>query len=586
MRKSWVILSGHLKDYKPSIVLLAVLGIVSALANGTVPYIVGLFLDALVDLSKTVSVGEITVAAWLGLLSLWVCVQLAANIVDWIIDRKGRVLRMTMQLGYQAKGFSHLLFVPLAFHKNEKVGELTDHLSKTSWQIASIAENILVSLTPPILSVIVGFAVTLFINPLFTLVLVLGVVVYIIVLIKLVVPTTNLLEEGHSAWTHAYADALQAVTNIQSVKHMATEEYEKHKIEKSFLGRTTKLWNTLQFIWSSINFYQRMIVLATQTVIFFLSVYFIQQGALTIGELVALNGYAALLFGPFVMLGHEWQTLQNGLVSVAQAEEKIFAAKQEVYRPRNAYAPPKIRGAVQFERVSFSYDGITAVLDDLHFRVEPGERVAFVGKSGAGKSTAIDLISGYYFPTSGRVLVDGRDTGVFDLTALRSGIAVVPQEPVLFNDTVMMNIRYGKLDATDAEVMEAAKKAYAHELIEALPEQYGQLVGERGIKLSVGQKQRIAIARALLRNPSILILDEPTSALDAETEKHIAESFEELMRDRTTFIIAHRLSTVRKADRIFVFDGGRIVEEGRHDDLAKQKSGIYKRLHDYQIGLR
>jgi len=306
---------------------------------------------------------------------------------------------------------------------------------------------------------------------------------------------------------------------------------------------------------------------------------------LSIGELVALNGYAALLFGPFVVLGNNWQTLQNGLVSVKQAEEKIFATEQENYHPKDAFAPSQIKGAVQFKNVSFSYDGTTTVLDGLNFKVERGERIAFVGKSGVGKSTTIDLVSGYYFPTKGEVLVDGHDTRKFDLIALRGGIAVVPQEPSLFNDTVMMNIKYGKLKATDSEVVEAAKKARAHEFIEELPEKYNQLVGERGIKLSVGQKQRIAIARAILRNPAILILDEPTSALDAETEKQIAESFDELMKGRTTFIIAHRLSTVRKADRIFVFEKGRIAEEGRHEDLAKLEGGFYKRLHDYQIGL-
>jgi len=431
----------------------------------------------------------------------------------------------------------------------------------------------------------VGLTVTFLINPLFAFALVSGVVVYILVLIKLIAPTTNLLEEVHSAWTNAYADAFQAVTNIQSVKHMSTEEYEKEKIEKGFLGYATKLWNKLQFLWSGINFYQRMIVLVTQAVIFFLSVYFIQRGELSIGELVALNGYAALLFGPFVVLGNNWQTLQNGLVSIKQAEEKIFATEQENYHPKDAFAPSQIKGEVQFKNVSFSYDGTTTVLDGLNFKVERGERIAFVGKSGVGKSTTIDLISGYYFPTKGEVLIDGHDTRKFDLIALRGGIAIVPQEPSLFNDTIMMNIKYGKLKATDSEVVEAAKKARAHEFIEELPEKYNQLVGERGIKLSVGQKQRIAIARAILRNPAILILDEPTSALDAETEKQIAESFDELMKDRTTFIIAHRLSTVRKADRIFVFEKGRIIEEGRHEDLTKLEGGFYKRLHDYQIGL-
>ena len=249
--------------------MLAILGVISAVANGTVPYIVGSFLDALVNFSRTMSWGEITISVWLALLIMWVLAQLVANIVDWVIDRRGRILSVNMQIGYQAKAFTHLLFVPLSFHKDEKIGELSNSISKTSWQIASISENILVSLVPPILSVIVGFTVTFLINPLFTLVLVSGVIVYVLVLIKLVVPTTNLLEEGHSAWTNAYADAFQAVTNIQSVKHMATEEHEKEKIKKSFLGNTTTLWNKLQFIWSSVNFYQRIIVLATQAVIFF-----------------------------------------------------------------------------------------------------------------------------------------------------------------------------------------------------------------------------------------------------------------------------------------------------------------------------
>lgn len=584
-RKAWKILFKHLKDYKPSIILLAVLGIISAGANGTVPYILGLFLDALIDFSRTLSISGITITAWLVLLLLWVSVQLIANIVDWIIDRRGRVLGLKMHLGYQAKAFTHLLFVPLSFHKDEKIGELSTHIDKTSWQISSITNDILVSLAPPILSVIVGFVMIFIINPIFTFVIMFGIIIYVLVLIKLVVPTANILEEGHSVWTGAYADTFQTVSNIQSVKHMATEEYEKNKIEKSFLGHAVKLWRKLQFIWSGVNFYQRIIVLATQATIFFLSVYFIQRGELTIGELVALSGYAGMLFGPFVTMGHNWQTLQNGLVSLKQAEEKIFDIEPENYHPKNAYTPSKIRGEVIFQEASFSYDGINTVLDNLNFKVGQGERIAFVGKSGVGKSTTIDLISGYYFPTKGTVMVDGHDTRMFDLTALRSNIAIVPQEPVLFNDTVMMNIRYGQLSATDKEVIEAAKKAYAHEFIEELPKKYNQLVGERGVKLSVGQKQRIAIARAILRNPSILILDEPTSALDAETEKQIAKSFEELMKGRTTFIIAHRLSTVRKVDRILVFDKGKIVEEGTHEDLANQKSGIYKRLHDYQMGL-
>ncbi len=573
-----------MEGHRPLIIKLAFLGVISALANGAVPYIVGSFLDAILHFSKTVTFWNITIPVWLAILLVWIFVQLVANISDWILERRGRILLPRVEIAYQCDALTHLLFVPLSFHKNEKIGALSDLISRTSWQMASITENILVNLSPPILSVVVGIVVTLFINPIFTLILVAGVLIYIAILIRLLAPTTHLLKEGHSAWTNAYADAFQAVSNIQSVKHMAAEQYEEKKNKQSFFGHTIKIWDKIEIVWSNINFYQRMIILVTQAVIFFLAVYFIREGSLTIGGLVALNGYAAMLFGPFVLLGHNWQTLQNGLVNIQRTEEKIFDAPHEIYHPKNAYSPAKINGEVEFDNVSFGYDKSTEVLHNLTFKVRQGERVALVGKSGVGKSTIIDLIPGYYFPTEGAILVDGHDTRQFDLPALRRGIATVSQEPVLFNDTIMMNIRYGRIDATDEEVIEAAKKAHAHDFIEDLPMKYEQLVGERGIKLSVGQKQRIAIARAILRDPKILILDEPTSALDAHTEKMISESFEELMKGRTTLIAAHRLSTIRKVDRIFVLEKGKIVEEGKHEDLIKKEGGIYKSLNEYQSG--
>lgn len=202
-----------------------------------------------------------------------------------------------------------------------------------------------------------------------------------------------------------------------------------------------------------------------------------------------------------------------------------------------------------------------------------------------GKSTAISLISGYYFPTAGRVLVDGIDTRSLDLLTLRRRIAVVPQEVALFNDTLRTNIRYGTPEASDTQIAHAASEAHIDEFIATLPQGYDTIVGERGIKLSVGQKQRISIARAILRDPAILILDEPTSALDAKTEQVVTQALEKLMRGRTTFIIAHRLSTVRKADTILVFEKGTIVERGSHDELIARESGTYRKLYEYQIGL-
>ena len=304
---------------------------------------------------------------------------------------------------------------------------------------------------------------------------------------------------------------------------------------------------------------------------------------MTIGELMAFNAYAAMIFGPFTTIARNWQAIQNGIVNI-QATEKILQTAPENYDAEGS-VKLDMKGDITFKNVFFQYEAGKQVLEDISFTVKAGQVVALVGESGVGKSTLIDLISAYHFPTKGEVLIDGHDIKDINLRSLRSQIAVVPQEVVLFNDTLKMNIQYGNFQATDEEVRQVATKAHALDFIEKFPQKWEQLVGERGVKLSVGQKQRIAIARAMLRNPRILVLDEPTSALDAGSEKIITESLDELMKGKTTFIIAHRLSTVRKADCIFVFKEGRIIESGTHDELCKIEGGEYRRLYELQIGL-
>jgi ABC-type multidrug transport system fused ATPase/permease subunit len=304
---------------------------------------------------------------------------------------------------------------------------------------------------------------------------------------------------------------------------------------------------------------------------------------MTIGELIAFNTYAGMVFGPFVVIGRNWQTIQNGIVNI-QETEKILEVTPELYEGKDAIQLD-IKGDIEFKNVFFQYEAGKQVLEDISFIVKGGQVVALVGESGVGKSTLIDLISAYHFPISGEVLIDGHDIRRVHLRRLREQIAVVPQEVVLFNDTIDMNVKYGNFKATDEEVRVAAKKAHALDFIEKFPEKWKQVVGERGVKLSVGQKQRVAIARAILRNPRILVLDEPTSALDAGSEQIITQSLDELMKGKTTFIIAHRLSTVRKADLILVFKEGRIIESGTHDTLLSIDGGEYRRLYELQIGL-
>jgi len=582
----WGIIFRYLFEYKKEIVLLSALGVISALANGSIPYIIGKFFDAILTPSRVFLNTQLEIPLWVALLTLWGIAQLIANSVDWISDRKRRKIGSLIHVGYQAQIFSHMLKLPLSFHKDYKAGSITDKISRASWMLATIIENVVISLAPQFLSIVVGLSLAFLIHPLLATVLVTGLALYVGTLLKIVPPIAKLHQKSQEAWSNAYGDAFDALTNVEAVKYSTAEQYEHKKIYHKFIDIVATLWYKVEKIWSGINFYQRIVVVLTQISIFILAVHFIQAGTLTIGELIALNAYAALIFGPFVMVGHNWQIIQNGLVAVEQMEA-IINTPQEIYIPRSAVKLKEIKGNVKFQNVSFAYKkGESQVLTDINLKVRAGEVVALVGESGVGKSTVVDLISGYYFPKKGKILIDGHDIKKINLKFLREHIAVVPQEVVLFNDTIKSNIKYGNFKATDEEIKKAAREARADIFIEKFPKKYNQVVGERGIKLSVGQKQRVAIARAILRDPKILILDEPTSALDIETEQYITESLEKLMKGRTTFIIAHRLSTVRRADKIFVFEKGGIVEEGKHKDLIHKKGGLYQRLYNMHIGLQ
>jgi ATP-binding cassette subfamily B protein len=295
------------------------------------------------------------------------------------------------------------------------------------------------------------------------------------------------------------------------------------------------------------------------------------------------TGYLGMFYGPL-----QWLTnLADSVPRSLTAAERIFEVldtEPEVADTENAVPLPHIQGDVEFRNVYFGYDRNKPILKDVSLHVRPGEMIGLVGKTGAGKSTFINLVCRFYDPQMGQVLIDGVDVRAVRLSDLRSQIGVVLQEPFLFSGTIAENIAYGKPDATPEEIMRAAKAANAHDFIMKFPDGYDTQVGERGGRLSGGERQRISIARAILHDPRILIFDEATSAVDTETEKQIQEAIERLVQNRTTFAIAHRLSTLRKADRIVVIDDGRIVEVGTHDELLDLR-GHYWRLVQMQTDL-
>ncbi|MFQ6109376.1 MAG: ABC transporter ATP-binding protein, partial [Candidatus Aminicenantales bacterium] len=307
----------------------------------------------------------------------------------------------------------------------------------------------------------------------------------------------------------------------------------------------------------------------------------IAQGHISPGDFGSFVMAIFMMYTPIKRLSRANNTIQQGVACYERVQEVLQKRPRVCDHPK-AFPLPPVRGSVRFENVSFSYNEMRPVLHNVTFEVLPHETVALVGLSGAGKTTIINLISRFYEPSSGRITIDGIDIQKVNLASLRSQIGLVTQEMILFNDTVRNNIAYGIEDIHLEKIIQAAKAAKAHDFIMELPQGYDTIIGERGSLLSSGQKQRLAIARALLKDPPILILDEATSALDSESERLIQIAMANVMKNRTVFVIAHRLSTIRNADKILVVDRGRIAETGTHEELCR-RDGIYKKLYDLQF---
>jgi ABC-type multidrug transport system fused ATPase/permease subunit len=365
---------------------------------------------------------------------------------------------------------------------------------------------------------------------------------------------------------------------LSSIKVIKSFAREPHELQRFSTSGAETMTARLKLTWQESLFTLAVtaITLSGTALVLAVGGMHVLRGELTVGGLLVVTAYLGAVYGPLSSIAHTTGTLQNAVASSRRVRE-IFAQTPEALDAPHAIDASAVKGDVRFEHVSFSYDSDRGILDDITFEAKPGEMVALVGLTGAGKSTLVSLLPRFFEPTTGHVAIDGVDVSQYRLRSLRQRIAIVLQEPMLFGGTIADNIRYGSLHATDAEVEEAARAAHAHEFIMRLPKGYNTLVAEAGASLSGGERQRLSIARALLKNAPILILDEPTSSLDALSEEAVFKALNRLRAGRTTIVIAHRLSTIRDANRILVLHGGRIIAQGTHRDLLLSND-LYRRM--------
>ncbi|MGH7071933.1 MAG: ABCB family ABC transporter ATP-binding protein/permease [Acetobacteraceae bacterium] len=475
--------------------------------------------------------------------------------------------------------FQHLHRLSLRFHLDRQTGSLSRIIDRGTNGIQSVLRLGVFNVVPTLFEVLlVTLVLWRMFDWRFALITILAVGSYLGFTIGFTGVRLRIRRTMNETDNEAKNRALDSLINHETVKYFGNEKHEARKFDES-LARYERAAVRSQVTLNMLNAGQAVVIAVGLAVVMLLAAEGVREGTMTVGKFVLVNTYLLQLYQPLNFLGFVYREIRQGLLDMEQMFQLLEAPIEIVDIPgaRKLAPPGRLGGSLRFDDVRFGYRPEREVLHGVSFALPAGGTLGIVGPTGSGKSTVTRLIFRFYEPTGGRILIDGTDLREVTQESLRAAIGIVPQDTVLFNDTIRYNIAYGRPGASEAEIEAAARLAQIHDFVRRLPEGYATRVGERGLKLSGGEKQRVAIARTLLRNPRILILDEATSALDTATEQEIATALGGLERGRTTLIIAHRLSTVVAADEILVLEAGRVVERGRHAELLAA-GGLYARM--------
>jgi ATP-binding cassette subfamily B protein len=570
-------LTPYLREFKGRVVLSFLFLIAAKIAGVAMPWVLKLIVDDL-DLSKSAAV-----VVPVFLLLTYGLLRFASVFLGELRDAIfARVTERAMRrVGLEV--FRHLHALDLDFHLSRKTGGLSRDIERGTSGISFLLRFLLFNIIPTLFELFL-VAVILFkqFSLAYCLTVIVAVLVYILFSVVITEWRTKFVREANEQDNRSNTRAVDSLLNYETVKYFNNEEYEAQEYDQHLSDwEKSRLKNRLSL--AALNSGQALIIAASVTVMMIMAARGVADGSMTLGDFVMINAYMIQLFIPLNFLGFVYREIRQSLINV----ERMFDLLR--VRPKitesDQLKPFFIEGsrsvALEFRDISFSYHPDRRILRDISFSVAPGQKVAIVGASGAGKSTIAKLLFRFYDPDGGGIYLNGENIRDISLQDLRRQFGVVPQDTVLFNDTIYYNIAYGNPSASAEQVHRAAEAAHLQDFIDQLPKKYDTMVGERGLKVSGGEKQRIAIARVLLKNPPVLLFDEATSALDTEAERVISAALDELAERHTVLIIAHRLSTVMNADRILVLHQGQVVEQGTHAELLTL-GGYYGSLWQHQ----